>query len=372
MTHKYASTAFLKVQDSQLYAIFAWSQRKAEIIPGKSWLKVLEIFVHEHSLERAYQIFKEIKTNFKKNEIITELNQYKNLLKNEDAIVLLADGSITLFEQGFRSFIEKRMQVELASLSGESYQILLQLFAGSELEDDLEFIKDENDFIKIVEKLVSIGLLSPAPGCIDWGDLKKTVPICQAFGLTRGTPVDRYYLRKFIAEIQPEIVGNILEVGGTPKDKDFYQLNLDSGSYYRILNLEPGPGVDITGDVHDVSVIEPNSVDSVIIFNVLEHCYAPWLAVENIHTWLKAGGKCFAMVPSAIRVHATPVDYWRPLPDAFAWLFRKFSHQKLYVYGNPITVIASYHGIAVEELTSEELDAFHPDYPVATCIVAKK
>jgi hypothetical protein len=78
------------------------------------------------------------------------------------------------------------------------------------------------------------------------------------------------------------------------------------------------------------------------------------------------------MVPSAIRVHATPADYWRPLPDAFAYIFRNYTQQQLYIYGNPTTVIASYHGIAVEELTTEELDAYHPDYPVATCIMATK
>lgn len=58
------------------------------------------------------------------------------------------------------------------------------------------------DFRKLVERLENLGLLSPATGSIDWGDLKKTVPICQAFGLTRGMPVDRYYLSKFIKETQ--------------------------------------------------------------------------------------------------------------------------------------------------------------------------
>ncbi|HLO88892.1 MAG TPA: hypothetical protein VK203_28345 [Nostocaceae cyanobacterium] len=53
-------------------------------------------------------------------------------------------------------------------------------------------------------------------------------------------------------------------------------------------------------------------------------------------------------------------------------MFRNFSQEKLYIYGNPTTAIASYHGIAQEELTTEELDAFHPDYPVVTCIVAQK
>ncbi|MCG6138845.1 MAG: class I SAM-dependent methyltransferase [Nostoc sp. LLA-1] len=366
MAKQYVPNAFLKIEDAKLYAIFAWSQRTAEMIPVKSWLILLEIFVHEHSLETAYEIFQKIKlTTY---EYINELNKYEQLMA--DAIVYLADGSLTIFGKGFRSFIEKEMQFELGDLSRENYQVLLQLFSQCELKDDLNAIQNLEDFRHIVEKLENIGLLSPATGSIDWGDLKKTVPICQAFGLTRGTPVDRYYLSKFIAEIRPQIVGNVLEIGGTPKDKDFYQVN--SGNSYQILNLEAGPGIDIVGDVHESSVIEPESFDSIIIFNVLEHCYAPWIAVENIHTWLKPGGKCFAMVPSAIRLHATPMDYWRPLPDAFTSIFRKFSQQKLYVYGNPISVIASYHGIAVEELTTEELDAFHPDYPVATCIMAEK
>ncbi|MEH1795759.1 MULTISPECIES: class I SAM-dependent methyltransferase [unclassified Nostoc] len=368
MPKQYVPNAFLKVEDSQLYAIFAWSQRTAEIIQSKSWLTILEIFIHEHSLENAYQIFQKIKLEPIAQKVIQEIKKYEQLLEN--ALVFLADGSLTIFGKGFRSFIEKEMQYELGSLSRETYQVLPQLFSQYQLKDDLESIENIEDFRKLVEHLENLGLLSPATGSIDWGDLKKTVPICQAFGLTRGTPVDRYYLSKFLKEIQPQIGGNILEIGGTPKDKDFYQIN--QGASYQILNLEAGPGVDIVGDAHDVSVIKPESFDSVIIFNVLEHCYAPWIVVENIFTWLKPGGKCFAMVPSAIRIHATPVDYWRPLPDAFVWMYKNFSQHKLYVYGNPTTVIASYHGIAVEELTSEELDAYHPDYPVATCIVAEK
>lgn len=368
MPKKYVTNAFLKIEDCRLYAIFAWSQRTAEIITAKSWLTILEIFVHEHSLEKAYQIFQEIKSACIVDQVIQELGKYEQLI--QDAIVFLGDGSVTIFGKGFRSFIEKEMLFELGLLSQETYQVLRQLFSQYQLDDDLEYIENIEDFRKIVEHIENLGLLSPAKGSIDWGDLKKTVPICQAFGLTRGTPVDRYYLGKFIQEVETQISGNILEIGGTPKDKDFYQVN--PGNYYRILNIEAGPGVDIVGDVHDPSLVEPESLDSVIIFNVLEHCYEPWIAVENIYKWLKPGGKCFAMVPSAIRVHATPVDYWRPLPDAFSWIFKHYSQQKLYVYGNPITVIASYHGIAVEELTTEELDAVHSDYPVATCIVAEK
>jgi SAM-dependent methyltransferase len=370
MIKQYSPNVFLKLQDSRLYAIFAWGQRPAEIIILSSWVALLEIFVHEHSLDKAYKIFQKINTEYNiktKNSLI----EYKfELLKSEDSIIFLGDGILTIFGRGFRSFIEKEMQFELAEISQDNPQILLQLFPQEILENDLDSIRDKKAFESLVYKLESLGFLSPVKGTINWGDLKREYPICQAFGLTRGTPIDRYYLGKFINEIKGQIGGNILEIGGTPKDKDFYQIN--SGTSYRILNLEAGPGVDIVGDVHDPSIIEPESFDSIIIFNVLEHCYAPWIAVENIYKWLKVGGECFAMVPNAIRVHATPMDYWRPLPDAFAWMFRNFSQRKLYVYGNPMTVIASYHGIAVEEMSIEELDAFHPDYPVANCIVAQK
>ncbi|MBW4613769.1 MAG: class I SAM-dependent methyltransferase [Desmonostoc vinosum HA7617-LM4] len=365
---KYVTNAFLKVEDSRLYAIFAWSKKTAEIITAKSWLIMLEIFVHEHSLEKAYQLFQEIKYATIPEKAIIELEQYRNL--SQDSIIFLADGNVTIFGRGFRSFIEKDMQFELGLLSQATYQVLLQLFSQCQLKDDLECIENIEDFSKLVEDLERIGLLSPATGSVEWGDLKKAVPICQAFGLTRGTPIDRYYINQFIEEIRSQVFGNLLEVGGTPKDKDFYQINSSTSS--KILNLEAGLGVDIVGDVHDVSIIEPESFDSVISVNVLEHCYAPWIAVENIYTWLKPGGKCFITVPSAIRVHTTPGDYWRFLPDGVGWIFKNFSRQQLYVYGNPISVIASYHGIAAEELTIEELDVFHPDYPVVTCIVAEK
>jgi SAM-dependent methyltransferase len=371
MNKNYGTNIFLMSQDSEVYSIFAWSQRESLVIPNLSWLLILEILVHEHSLEKVYQIFHKIKNQEILPSVMTEIEAYqKQILNPKDAIIFLGDNHITLLGKGFRSFIEKENQFELADLSKATYQVLLGLFSQQKLVNDLDSIHSQDQFNQVVEKIQEIGLISPAKGTIDWGDLSRKYPICQAFGLTRGTPVDRYYLNQFIREIRPQIKGDILEIGGTPKDKDFYQIESDQS--YKIVNIEPGPGVDIVGDVHDPSIIEPESIDSLIIFNVLEHCYAPWLAVENIYRWLKIGGKCFAMVPSAIRVHATPVDYWRPLPDGFKWIFRSFRDCQLYVYGNPMTVIASYHGIAVEELTREQLDAFHPDYPVATCIVASK
>ncbi|MBD2360453.1 methyltransferase domain-containing protein [Anabaena minutissima FACHB-250] len=371
MVKSYVTSAFVQALGSEVFAVFGWSQRQTYPIIAKSWLATLEIFICEHNLEAAYQKFQVIQSTPISQSITTAVLPYKQpLTESKELLVFLGKQKLTILGNGFKSYIDQENTLELNSFSQTSPQVLLELFAQQKLEDDLSQIDSFNSFKLLVERLEKIGLISPEVGALNWGDFRKTNPICHVTGFTRGTPIDRYYLQKFVNKIKDQVVGNVLEVGGVAKDREFYQFDL--ASTYRIMNLESGSGIDLVGDVHDVSLIETESLDGVVIFNVLEHCYSPWIAVENIYKWLKPGGKCFCMVPNAQRLHDRPGDYWRPLPDGVNWLFRNFSQRQLSVYGNPLTVIASFHGVATEELTSEELDEFHADYPVSTCIVATK
>jgi SAM-dependent methyltransferase len=363
MAQAYVTTAFLKAQGNQLETVFGWSQRQAHSISAKSWLVALEIFVHEHDVAAAYQRFQTVRSAPVSEGVIHKIEQYQPFDPTQAVLVLLQNQTLTVLGNGFKSYIDQEGLIDLSPVSKDTFQVLLQLFVHQQLEDDLETI---NSF----EALEQLGLLSPAIGSINWGDFRRLAPLCHITGFTRGNPIDRYYLQKFVDEIREQVVGDVLEVGGVPKDREFYQF--DRVKTYRIMNLEAGAGVDLVGDVHDPNLVEPDSLDSLVIFNVLEHCYAPWVAVENIRRWLKPGGKCFCMVPSAQRLHDRPGDFWRPLPDGMNWLFRSFADKQLYVYGNPLTVLASFHGVGYEELTLEELDAFHPDYPVSTCMVATK
>lgn len=364
MAKKYVTSAFLQAEEAQLYAIFGWSQRERIKITDKSWLNILEILVHEHSLDIAYQIYQKISPLPIDEKVSLELSNYK-----KDFLVLLAAQNITLLEKGLKSVVDQEREIKLTNLSRETYQVLPCLF-NKQTYSKTQVIESQEEFNQVVELMSEVGIVSPAIGAIEWGDFRKTFPMCHACGFTRGTPIDRYYLQKFVREINDQVVGDVLEIGAVPKDKEFYDFS-DRKSY-KVLNLEPGIGVNLVGDAHDLTLIETESVDSVIIFNVLEHCYAPWQVLQNIHTWLKPGGKCFCLVPNAQRLHDRPADYWRPLPDGISLLFKGFSQKQMYVYGNPLSVIAIFHGLATEELTTEELDAFHPDYPVLTCIVAEK
>jgi Methyltransferase domain len=371
MESNYVTSSFLQVQDSQLYAVFGWSQRPKEKISSKLWLMILEIFVHENNTEKAYDIYCSKQGVTVDEKVYLKIQSFYDSLKHPDNFVVsLLDKQVNLYDNGFKGIVDLDTVIDLSGLSKETYQVLALLFAKQELAEDLDTIDSLKSFTQVVELMNDIGLLSPAIGAIDWGSFNRKNPICHASSFTRGTSIGRYYLIKFVEEIRDQVVGNVLEIGSVPKDRESY--NFSDRREYHVLNLEAGPGVDIVGDAHDKSLIKPESCDSIIIFNVLEHCYAPWQVVENIHSWLKVGGKCFCLVPSAQRLHDRPADYWRLLPDGMSLLFKNFAKHKLYVYGNPMSVVAVFHGIAAEEIKTEDLDAFHADYPVLSCIVAEK
>ena len=45
-----------------------------------------------------------------------------------------------------------------------------------------------------------------------WGNMRRTAPFSTAFGSDRGTPIDRYYLERFLDSHRALITGRVLEV----------------------------------------------------------------------------------------------------------------------------------------------------------------
>jgi hypothetical protein len=273
-----------------------------------------------------------------------------------------------------RFFIRNRVSGSLIDATRLSLRmgtsLLRSIARGYGLVETESFEPTAEVFHATVASLRRLGLLAPAPAVVDWGDLRRLHPMCHRFGFLRGTPIDRYYTNRFLSAVQDRISGVTVELGGARDNPRTYGwTNL---SAYQSLDLAPAPHVDLVGDAHDPHVLPPGSVDCVVALNVLEHCAQPWRVVANMHGWLRDGGRVVCMVPNAQRVHRMPRDYWRPLPDGVEALFADFPARELFQYGNPTSLVASFLGLAAEELTPEELDTTHPDYPVATCIVATK
>jgi SAM-dependent methyltransferase len=228
-------------------------------------------------------------------------------------------------------------------------------------------------FVDGVRELVQNGLAAPPTGQVALGDLARIEPFCPRYGRSRGTIIDRYYLHRFVSTIQHLVHGRTVDAGTSMLTEDNkLPAGFPNMTEYRTLDLISGPGVDICGDIGNRDLLPRDSVDSILCFNVLEHCPDIQNVVDNMYRWLAVGGHAFCMVPSAQRVHEAPNDFWRPLPAGLNHLFRAFTQRTLRVYGNLQATIAALSALSLEDLSPGALDEDHPDYPVATCIVAVK
>jgi len=222
----------------------------------------------------------------------------------------------------------------------------------------------------LADRLCAQGLLTVPLRQIDLGDLGRVRPFCPDYGFSRGTPIDRYYLHQFTSQTKDEVVGETLEIGGQKENQRRY--GFTRAASYRVRDLFRCSGIDIRADAHDPAALNESSLDSVVMFNILEHCGRPWVVVENVRRWLRVGGKVFCLVPNAQRIHRDPRDYWRILPDAMTLLFESYRVIRIGSFGNLLACAASLSGMAAEDLHQKDLEETDMQYPVVTWIVAEK
>ena len=85
----------------------------------------------------------------------------------------------------------------------------------------------------------------------------------------------------------------------------------DAGRYVGF-DIHPGAGVDVVGDVHQLTKhVPPASVDAVFSVSVFEHLVYPWKAVLEINRVLKPGGIMYVSTHPTWPPHELPWDFWR-------------------------------------------------------------
>lgn len=103
--------------------------------------------------------------------------------------------------------------------------------------------------------------------------------------------------------------------------KDSVVLDLGAGrGQYRALfreskyigvDVEPHDGVALVADITKPLAIEPNSIDCVIVSNVLEHVPEPMAVLTHLKKVLKTDGMVLILVPFTIKIHQAPRDFLR-------------------------------------------------------------
>jgi SAM-dependent methyltransferase len=94
--------------------------------------------------------------------------------------------------------------------------------------------------------------------------------------------------------------------------------------------LEPGPGVDIAGDLSDPATLHGLEVRSVMCCNVLEHLPDAAAVARTIAPLVAPGGYAIVTVPRRYPYHPGPIDTMlRPSPEELRAFFPSLQAQRV-------------------------------------------
>jgi SAM-dependent methyltransferase len=217
----------------------------------------------------------------------------------------------------------------------------------------------------------------PLVGFVRFGDLRRVTPISRQWGYDRGTPIDRYYIERFLAAHATDIRGRVLEVAG-----NVYTLRFggDRVAQSDVLHDEPGnPLATVVADLARADHLPAGTYDCIICTQTLHLIYDVRAAIKSLHRILKPGAILLATVPGISQISRADMnrhgDHWRfTTASVLRLLAETFPADTLMVkaHGNVLTATAFLYGLTTEELRAEELDHFDPDYEVCITVRAVK
>ena len=133
----------------------------------------------------------------------------------------------------------------------------------------------------------------------------------------------------------------IIDIGcGTKPFEIFFE-----GKEYIGLDFKPADKTVILHDLKDPLPLEDNSVDAIILSEVLEHHPVPYQLLEEVDRVTTRSAKIFISTPFALPVHGAPFDFHRYTHYFYKYLCEKYDWQLLYfsssnsIFSTPLYVI---------------------------------
>jgi len=216
----------------------------------------------------------------------------------------------------------------------------------------------------------------PAKGHVSTGDFGSVVPISRDFGFDRGTPIDRYYIERFLARHEIEIAGRVLEVGSDDYTRRFGGQRV---AQIDILHVREGnPRATIVGDLTDPAVLPESAFDCIVLTQTLHLIYDVRVAVARLHRALAPGGVVLVTAPGISQIDRGEWGsswFWSFTTESLSRLFHEcFGPDDVIVehYGNVFAATAFLQGLAVEEVDTAKLDPLDKSYQVIVAVRARK
>jgi SAM-dependent methyltransferase len=213
----------------------------------------------------------------------------------------------------------------------------------------------------------------PQVGSVHMGDLRRLTPISAFSGRDRGTPVDRYYIERFLQDNCSDIHGRVLEI----RD-DTYSRRYGGD---RIVEVEvlsktaDDTEATIIADLSNAPQIDSEQFDAIIFTQTLQFIYDAPAAIDTLYRLLKPGGALLMTVPGTTSAGLNIAELWAFTERSVrALLNGPFDAEDIttMVGGNVLAAMAMLQGLSHEELETNELEYLDPDYPVIIAARAVK
>ncbi|MCA9298902.1 MAG: methyltransferase domain-containing protein, partial [Phycisphaerales bacterium] len=197
-------------------------------------------------------------------------------------------------------------------------------------------------------------------------------PISPMVGNDRGTPIDRYFIDRFIEKNAHLVRGRVLEV----KDRSYVdRFGGDRVTEVDVVDVIENPNANILADIRDLAPIADDTYDCLIITQVLQYVDDLDAAIATMKRVLEPGGSMLVTVPTMGKLDGQDDDvvghFWRLSSDSARWLWGKhFAEEDLQIeaWGNVLLGLGFWIGLAQEELPRRAFAHFDPSYACGVMI----
>ena len=217
----------------------------------------------------------------------------------------------------------------------------------------------------------------PPVGWVHFGHLRQLKPISPDYGYSRGLPIDRYYIEKFLSECAMYIRGHVLEIKHNKYTIKYGQPRVTKSDVLH--PVEGNPDATIIADLTKADHLPSDCYDAIIFTQTLQIIYDIRTVIATLHRILKPGAVLLATASGMAQLSLEDFDkwgeYWRFTSLSARLLFEEaFSAGNITVtaYGNVLAAISFLEGLACEDLKPSDLDARDRSYEVLIVVRAVK
>ena len=203
---------------------------------------------------------------------------------------------------------------------------------------------------------------------VRFGSFARAEPISRRWGYDRGTPVDRWYIDRFLERHAGDIGGRVLEV----KDRTYTERFGTEVTESAVVDVDPANALAThVADLADGDGLPDRAFDCFVMTQTLQFIYGFREALAQAHRVLAPGGVLLITVPVTSRVCEPPLtDFWRFTPLALERALAEAfpgGEPSVSGHGNVLSQVAFLEGLAAEELDARDLERDDGDFPLIVC-----